>query len=152
MKYFILLIGFCFSLNKSYSQVSHEYIPVANIRLSFLLFPFTPLVSMEVRTIEKITLQIESNFKNTHGVNLKYFINKRMEEHYFFTGLALVENELLRADKKTTFLPYVGYGYAHRFGSKKKWIFDNRIGMGLTTNADNNSIYPILKTGIGRTF
>lgn len=152
MKKLLLLLCLSFCLNQCYSQINQEYIPNANIRLSFLLFPFTPLVSIEFSTIGNLTLQIESNFVNTHGVNLKYFINKRMDEHYVFTGLALVENELLREDEKITFLPYVGYGYAHRFGNKKHWIFDNRIGIGSTTNADNNGIYPVLKTGIGRIF
>jgi hypothetical protein len=83
---------------------------------------------------------------------LKYFIKDRMDGDYIFTGIALVENKLLRADIKTTFLPYAGYGYAYRFGNKKQWTFDNRIGIGATTNADKNSVYPVIKTGIGRIF
>ena len=146
----ILCLSFCF--NQCYAQINQEHIPSTNIRLSFLLFPFTPLVSVEFRTIGNFTLQIESNFVDTHGMNLKYFVNKRMNEHYVFTGLALVKNELLREDKEITILPYIGYGYAHRFGSRKHWMLDNRIGIGVTTNADSNGIYPILKTGIGRTF
>jgi hypothetical protein len=133
----------------SYSQIKKEVKPTANIRLSFLIFPFTPLLTIEVRTIEKLTLQLETNFVDTHGANLKYFIKKRMDEHYFFTGIALVENELLRQDNQITSLPYAGYGYAYRFGGKRQWSFDNRIGIGATINADRNSIYPVIKTGIG---
>jgi hypothetical protein len=129
-----------------------EIQPTANVRLSFLLFPFTPLLTVEVRTIGNFTIQAETNFVNTHGANLKYFIKDRMDGDYIFTGIALVENKLLRADIKTTFLPYAGYGYAYRFGNKKQWTFDNRIGIGATTNADKNSVYPVIKTGIGRIF
>jgi hypothetical protein len=129
-----------------------EIQPTANVRFSFLLFPFTPLLTLEVRTIGNFTIQAETNFVNTHGANLKYFIKDRMDGDYIFTGIALVENKLLRADIKTTFLPYAGYGYAYRFGNKKQWTFDNRIGIGATTNADKNSVYPVIKTGIGRIF
>lgn len=152
MKNSLLILCLSFCLNQCYAQINQEHIPNANIRLSFLLFPFTPLVSAEFRTIGNFTIQIESNFVKTHGLNLKYFLTERMAEHYVFTGIALVENELLREDKETTFLPYIGYGYAQRIGSKKHWIFDNRMGIGATTNADSNGIYPVLKTGIGRTF
>ena len=134
------------------AQTEREINPTANVRLSFLLFPFTPLLTVEVRTIGNLTLQLETNFVNTHGANLKYFIKNRMDGHYVFTGIALVENKLLRQDKKITFLPYAGYGYAYRFGNKKQWTFDNRIGIGVTTNADRNSVYPVIKTGIGRIF
>ena len=134
------------------AQTEREINPTANVRLSFLLFPFTPLLTVEVRTIGNLTLQLETNFVNTHGANLKYFIKNRMDGHYVFTGIALVENKLLRQDNKITFLPYAGYGYAYRFGNKKQWTFDNRIGIGVTTNADRNSVYPVIKTGVGRVF
>jgi hypothetical protein len=49
-------------------------------------------------------------------------------------------------------LPYIGYGYAHRFGKNKDLIFDSRIGIGPTINADKNIIVPVLKTGIGKIF
>lgn len=151
MKAIVLVVSFlCFQ--NCFAQTEKEINPTANVRLSFLLFPFTPLLTVEVRTIGNLTLQLETNFVNTHGANLKYFIKNRMDGHYVFTGIALVENELLRQDKKTTFLPYAGYGYAYRFGNKKQWTFDNRIGIGATTNADRNSVYPVIKTGIGRIF
>jgi hypothetical protein len=38
------------------------------------------------------------------------------------------------------------------WGNKNQWTFDSRIGLGRTLNADNNAIYPVLKTGIGRVF
>jgi hypothetical protein len=136
----------------NFSQTEKVIQPIANLRLSFLLFPFSPLLTFEVRTVGNLTLQMESNFVNTHGANLKYFLKNRMDEHYIFTGIALVEDKFLRVDKKITFLPYAGYGYAYRFGNKKQWTFDNRIGIGSTLNADNNSVYPVIKTGIGRLF
>lgn len=134
------------------AQTEREIDPIANIRLSFLLFPFTPLLTVEVRTIGNLTIQLETNFVNTHGANFKYFMKNRMDGHYVFSGIALVENKLLRQDNKITFLPYAGYGYAYRLGNKKQWTFDNRIGIGATTNADRNSVYPVMKTGIGRIF
>ncbi|MGC6524855.1 MAG: hypothetical protein ACON30_01075 [Flavobacteriaceae bacterium] len=70
--------------------MNQKYIPNVNIRPSFLLFPFTPLVSAEFRTVGNLTFQIESNFVNTHGVNLKYYIDARMDKHYVFTGIAMV--------------------------------------------------------------
>ncbi|SFF59643.1 hypothetical protein [Thermoflexibacter ruber] len=151
MKNLILLVCvFAFHFTKA--QTKSDITPSANVRLSFLIFPFTPLLTVEVRTIGNLTLQFESNFVNTHGANLKYFINNRMDGHYVFMGIALVDNKLLREDGKTTFLPYAGYGYAHRFGHRRQWTFDSRIGIGPTTNADNNSIYPVIKTGVGYLF
>ncbi len=147
---FLLLGLLCFQ--NGFSQTDKAIRPTANVRVSFLLFPFTPLLTVEVQTIGNLTLQLETNFVYIHGVNLKYFIKDRMDGHYIFTGVALVQNKLLREDKKTTFLPYAGYGYAHRFGNKKQWTFDNRVGIGATTNADKNAVYPVLKTGVGRTF
>jgi len=147
----VLFISFL-SIQKCFGQSDKEIKSVANVRLSFLIFPFTPLLSVEFRTIGNFTLQVETNFINTHGVNLKYFIKERMDGHYVFTGLALVENKLLGEDNRIVFLPYAGYGYAYRFGNKKQWTFDSRIGVGITTNADRNTGYPVIKTGIGRTF
>jgi hypothetical protein len=144
---FLLLWGFL-----TFAQTAEPSIPTANVRLSFLLFPFTPLLSLEVRTIGKVTLQFETNFVNTHGANLKYFFKNRMDGHYGFIGTAFVENKLLREDLGATILPYAGYGYAHRFGTNKAWTIDSRFGLGGTTNADRNSVYPIIKTGLGRTF
>lgn len=141
-----------FLIQNVYSQIKPENDLSANVRLSFLLFPFTPLLTFEVRTIANFTLQLETNFVNTHGVNLKYFIKNRMEGNYAFASIAVVENELLREDKAFTFLPYAGFGNAYRFGNSKQWIFDNRIGLGATINADNNSFYPVIKTGLGRIF
>jgi hypothetical protein len=151
MRAIALLIALLY-FQKGFSQSSTEINPTANVRLSFLLLPFTPLLTFEVRTIGHLTLQLETNFVNTHGANLKYFMKGRMDGHYVFVGVALVENKLLRQDLQITFLPYAGYGYAHRFGTRRQWTFDSRIGIGSTTNADSNSIYPIIKTGIGRLF
>lgn len=148
---FVIVISFiCFK--NAYSQTSSIENPIIILRASILLFPTTPLLTVEVRTTGNFTLQFESNFVNTNGINLKYFLKERMNESYLFTGMAFVENDLLREDGYITSLPYVGYGYAFRFGSKKQWTFDNRIGIGPTLNADTNGIYPVLKTGIGKVF
>ena len=137
---------------KVQSQTIDPKIPNANVRVSFLLFPFTPLLTFEVRTFGNVTLQLETNFVNIHGANLKYFTKDRMNGNYVFLGTAFVEDKTLRKDLATTILPYVGYGYAHRFGNNKSWTFDSRLGIGPTINADKNGIYPIIKTGIGKTF
>jgi hypothetical protein len=141
---FTILLGTTVSIKAQNAE------PFVNIRLSFLLFPFSPLMTLEVRTIGKLTVQGETNFTHTHGVNLKYYTTQRMEKSYFFIGSAFVSNALLRTDKKPTTLLYGGYGYAHIF--KKNWTFDSRIGIGPTLNADKNSVYPVIKLGAGRRF
>lgn len=151
MRNLILLIS-VFAIQFAKAQTKPNINPSVNVRLTFLVFPFTPLLTVELRTFYNLTLQVESNFVNTHGANLKYFLKERMEGQYVFTGVALVENKLLRKDEKMTFLPYAGYGYAYRFGYRKHWTFDNRVGIASTTNADKNSIYPVIKTGIGYIF
>ena len=152
MRTIIFLCLVC-TLLKLPAQTNKPKLSIGNIRLSFLIFPpFSPLLTLEMRTIEKVTIQLETNFTNTHGVNLKYFIDERMNGHYIFVGTAFIENAFLRKDKSIAFLPYAGYGYAHRFGKSNAWTFDSRLGIGRTTNADNNGIYPVLKTGVGRIF
>ncbi len=149
----ILLLSLLLSTLKIQAQKNETKLPTANVRLSFLIFPpFSPLLTLEVRTFQSLTVQLETNFVNTHGINLKYFIKERMNGHYIFLGTALLESEYLRKDKNLVYLTYVGYGYAHRFGKTKAWVFDSRIGFGKTINADNNLFLPVLKTGIGRTF
>lgn len=152
MKKFVLF-GVLFFVLKNYAQNSEPKISYANIRLSMLIFPpITPLLTVEIHTFNKLTLQLETNFVNTHGVNLKYFLKERMDKDFLFIGTAFVESDFLRKDFKTTFLPYIGYGYAYRFGKNRDWIFDNRIGIGHTLNADKNMIIPVIKTGFGKTF
>jgi hypothetical protein len=152
MKTCIVVAAILLCLQNCVAQAEKMADPKVNIRLSFLLFPFTPLATLEFRTIGNITIQVETNFVNTHGANLKCFIKKSMDGPYVFTGIALLNNQLLRQDKQVTYLPYAGYGYACRFGNQKMWFFDNRIGIGATTNADKNAVYPVIKTGIGRIF
>ena len=134
------------------AQSYEPKIPTGNIRLSFLLFPFSPLLTLEMRTVGNLTVQLETNFVHTHGVNLKYYLQERMNAHYVFVGTAFVENRLLREDLQSTILPYAGYGYAYRFGNREHWTWDSRFGIGATINADRNFVYPIIKTGVGRTF
>ena len=149
----ILIFCLLFIYVKVQSQTIEPKLPTINIRLSLLVFPpLTPLLTFEVRTIDKLTLQLETNFVNIHGVNLKYFTKERMNGNYLFVGTAFLESDFLRKDKNITFLPYAGYGYAYRFGKTNQWLFDSRLGIGRTLNADKNLILPVLKTGIGRTF
>jgi hypothetical protein len=152
MKNFIVLV-LLFHNSIISAQLTEQNIPFANIRLSFLVFPpITPLLTLEFRTLNKLTIQLETNFVNTHGVNLKYFTKERMNKDFVFIGTAFVKSDYLRKDLKSTILPYIGYGYAYRFGKSNDWIFDSRIGIGRTINADKNTILPVIKTGIGKTF
>jgi len=146
MRLYVLVFVLFFSLSAYAGNAT------INLRLSLLLFPATPLLTIETQTVGNLPLQLESNFSNTHGVNLKWFPNERMKKDYVFIGTAAVSNKLLREDKQYTFLPYVGYGFAKRFGQEKNWTWDTRAGLGGTLNADNNSFYPIVKTGVGRAF
>ncbi|MBO0934467.1 hypothetical protein [Fibrella aquatilis] len=124
--------------------------PVITVRLSVLLVPITPLVSIECRTVGRFTLQSETNFQHTHGLNLKYYTQTPLAGPYAFVGSALVSSALLRRDGAGTWLPYAGGGYAHVFGSD--WVFDGRLGVGPTLNADKNSVYPVIKVGVGKRF
>ena len=142
----IVLIFFMLQINAQEKQ------PIANVRLSFLLFPFSPLLTIEAKTVWNLTLQVESNFTHTHGLNVKYYLKETMSESYVFIGTAFVSDDFLRKDLKLTTLPYIGYGYAYRFGHNKAWTFDSRFGVGSTINADKNAVYPVIKTGIGRVF
>jgi hypothetical protein len=149
----ILFLCLFLNCNKPQAQTNESKLPTLNVRLSFLVFPpISPLLTFEMRTINKLTVQLETNFTNIHGVNLKYFLNERMNGHYIFIGKAFIKSDYLRKDKNVAFLPYVGYGYAYRFGKNNGWIFDSRLGFGATTNADKNNLLPVLKTGIGKTF
>ncbi len=149
----ILTVYLVLKLTFLQAQIAENQLTKINARLSFLIFPpFSPLLTLETKTFKNLTLQLETNFVNTHGVNLKYFTKQAMNGSYLFVGTAFVENTFLRKDNQITFLPYTGYGYAYRFGKSKAWTWDSRLGIGQTTNADNNAIYPVLKTGIGRIF
>ena len=123
-----------------------------NLRISFLMVPFTPLLTLETRTVGHLTVQLESNFRDTHGVNLKWYPQQRMQGGYLFTGKAWVQNSELRDDERLTLLPYAGGGFAWRFGRQKAWIWDTRLGIGPTLNADRNFVLPVIKSGLGRTF
>ena len=67
---------FTFLLVATVSIKAQNTAPFMNIRLSFLLFPFSPLLTFEVRTIGNVTLQGETNFVHTHGVNNVYPVIK----------------------------------------------------------------------------
>ena len=152
MRIIIVLCLLCV-FTKLQAQTKEPKLTFVNVRLSFLIFPpFSPLLTLEMKTFDKLTVQLETNFITTHGINLKYFINERMNGQFVFVGTAFLESDFLRKDKNVTFLPYAGYGYAYRFGKSNAWTFDSRLGIGVTTNADKNIVLPVLKTGIGRTF
>jgi hypothetical protein len=125
-------------------------VPVVSVRLSLLVLPATPLLTVELRAVGNLTVQGETNFVHTHGVNLKYYPNGPFERGYWFVGSAWVQNRFLRADGGSAVLPYAGWGYAHRFG--RTWQADGRLGFGPTLNADRNSVYPVLKLGVGKRF
>lgn len=150
MRKFLILTCLILSLNIQAQNTALQ--SNLNIRGSFLLFPFTPLLTVEFRTVDKFTIQLETNFVDTHGFNLKYFWKERMNKDFVFVGMALLNNSLLREDENLTYLPYAGYGYAKRFGKSQNWTWDSRFGLGFTSNADNNFVYPVLKTGLGRVF
>jgi hypothetical protein len=124
--------------------------PVVSIRLSMLVVPFTPLLTVEYRTIGNLTVQGETNFINTHGVNVKYYLRSPLEGGYVFVGNAFVRSSFLREDHRTTWLPYAGWGYAHVWA--RNWVADGRLGIGPTLNADRNTLYPVLKIGVGKRF
>ena len=105
MKTLVPFLFFFLSIQPGFGQENTIDNPTINLRVSILLFPTTPLLTLEVRTFGKLTLQFESNFDHTHGINAKYFLEKRMDGSYLFVGSAFVENRLLRTDLKSTFLP-----------------------------------------------
>ena len=78
MRILSLFLGLlCFQ--KGFAQQLEAPKPIANLRVSFLLFPFSPLLTLEVRTLGNLTLQLESNFTDTHGINLKYYLQNSMD-------------------------------------------------------------------------
>ena len=86
--------------SKLQAQTIDSKLPIRSIRLSFLIFPpFSSLLTLEMRIFDKLTVQLETNFVNTHGVNLTYFINERMNGHFIFVGTTFIENDFLRKDK-----------------------------------------------------
>ncbi|TAE24446.1 MAG: hypothetical protein EAZ91_20470 [Cytophagales bacterium] len=147
MRALLALIVSCWLMETADAQVRQ---PIISLRASVLLVPFTPLLTVECRVVENLSLQGETNFSRIHGVNLKYYLIDPLQKTYVFVGSAFVESTTLRRDRQSTVLPYVGAGYAHVF--HKNWVIDSRLGIGRTINADQNSIYPIIKTGIGKRF
>jgi hypothetical protein len=91
------IILFCLSLTpiNNKAQTIESKIEKLNVRLSFLVFPvFSPLLTLETSTFRNLTVQLETNFVDTHGINLKYFLNDRMNEHYIFAGSAFYRKRL----------------------------------------------------------
>ena len=123
--------------------------PRFNVRLSLLL-PFTPLLTVEARVGGLLTLQGETNFRRVHGLNVRYYLRQSMRGGFVFVGSALVRDVFLRADNRTTVLPYAGYGHAWPLGPH--WTADARAGLGPALNADAPRVYPVVKIGVGRKF
>lgn len=132
------------------AQAPDRPAPVLNVRLSGLLFPFTPLLTLEVRTVGRLTVQGETNFGHIHGLNAKWFLREPLNGGYVFAGSAWVRHALLRQDGRAVVLPYTGYGHAWALDSR--WVLDARAGLGPAVNADRVRVYPVLKVGAGRTF
>jgi hypothetical protein len=151
MKAILALIGFFIS-GLVLGQTTDTHHSSFSIRLTILMVPVTPLLTMEIKATEKTTIQFESNFVNIHGVNLKYFLNSGMKYDYVFKGLAILKSSDLREDYRVTYLPYVGYGCAYRFGVDNRWDLESRIGIGITANADKNILFPVIKSGLGYVF
>lgn len=122
-----------------------------NVRLSFLLVPFTPLLTVETRLGNSpIAWQGETNFHQVHGLNLKLYLRQALEGPYAFVGQAWVADSRLRADKQYTQLPYAGAGWAWPISSWGQ--ADARLGMGPAWNADTPAWYPVAKGGVGIRF
>lgn len=121
-----------------------------NVRLSFLAYPFTPLLSVELRCLPQISLQAETNFRHIHGINLKAYASPAAEGGYLFLGTAFVRDKRLSEDNGWTYLPYAGAGYSLPLGGS--WVGDARLGFGPTLGADRTYWVPVLKAGVGRWF
>lgn len=102
----LFFCGFGLCLSAGYAQPAS---PTVNIRLGVLLFPFTPLLSIEGRLFGSLTMQGETNFIHTHRLNLKYYLKSPLERDYVFIGSAFVQSRLLRQDGQSTILPYIGW-------------------------------------------
>ncbi len=88
----LLLFYFSFIMLSTQAQTIKEKQFTANARLSFLLLPaFSPLLTLEMKAIKKSTIQLETNFINTHGLNYKYFFKERMNKHFVFLGTAFLK-------------------------------------------------------------
>jgi hypothetical protein len=104
MKSKLIVLTFIFGFSICFSQEIEQKNPIINVRLSFLIFhPIAPLLTFEVRTIDTFTLQFETNFANTHGINLKYFLKEQMNKDFLFLGTAFVQSDYLRKDLKQPF-------------------------------------------------
>lgn len=123
---------------------------LVNVRLSFLAYPFTPLLSVELRCLPQLSLQAETNFRHIHGINLKAYASPLAEGPYGFLGTAFIRDSRLREDGGWTYLPYVGGGYSLPFGNG--WLVDTRLGVGPTLGADRRYWVPVWKAGVGHWF
>lgn len=151
MKQILLMLVFLVGLTHR-AQNPAEMPSRVNARLSFLVVPFSPLLSLEISVVKRLTLQVETNFKNTHGLNMKYYLQNRMQTHYVFVGTAFMQHPELGNKGELALLPYAGYGYALRFGNSRRWIFDSRLGLGALRLDGRLSPFPVLKSGIGITY
>ena len=124
--------------------------PLVSVRASVLLFPVTPLLTLEVKALGPLTLQGETNFGRTHGLNARWYLRPPLRGGYVFVGSAWVRHNRLRQDGRPTVLPYAGCGHAWPLGAR--WTLDARAGLGPALNADVRRVYPVVKVGAGRIF
>lgn len=148
MKALILHLLFLISQWPALAQQTPLHAPLLNVRASFLAFPFTPLLSLELRLLPHLTMQAETNFWNVHGLNFKAYAHSDLNGPYFFVGNAWVKHRALRQDGGFSILPYTGVGYAVPFGVG--WRADVRLGAGPMLFSERKGVYPVLKFGIGK--
>ena len=137
----------------SYAPVLGQSMPDPerfSIRSTALLFPSRILATVEAALTQRMTLQLESDFTKMHGFNLKYFPHQSFHDVYLFAGNAWISNKRLRKDEDYANITYLGIGYVIHL--KSHWVIDMRGGIGPAWNAVTNSLIPVFKVGIGKTF
>lgn len=148
MKRLTLILTIVFHLSfESHGQPPRE---VFSLRATWLAFPSQIVLTAEVSVFNQVGLQFETNFRNTHGMNLKYYLMENFSMTYVFVGSGLLQDQRLREGNKSALLTYAGFGYSHRW---HRWIADSRIGLGPIWRFEQDPlVVPVLKVGIGRVF
>lgn len=138
----VLLLSF-----ESHGQPTRE---VFSLRATWLAFPSQVVLTAEVSVFNKVGVQVETNFRNTHGINLKYYLVEDFSMTYVFLGSGLLQDERLREGDKSALLTYAGFGYSQRW---RRWIADSRIGLGPIWRFEQDPlVVPVLKVGFGCVF
>jgi len=121
-----------------------------SLRATGLQYPSTLLLTVEAAVYKSFSFQLETNFTNTHGVNIKYWVKTPLNNAYLFAGNAWVINRELREDLRFAYLTYTGVGYAHRW--RRNWVLDSRFGLGPLWNSDSRGVFPVIKIGVGKSW